>query len=444
MKPSTITGPSWKGWTRTVRTLALSAAASSVLIGVAATLGAQAKPGVSLIGVIAMPGNPLVSVDIAWIDPGTKRLYLSDRSNFGVDIVDAEQHLYVGRVTGMAGVLPSAGGTIFSNGPGPNGILVTPDDKRLWAGDGNSLVQVADVDPNSARYLKIIGSVSTAIPACDAEAAHYCGRADELGYDQRDRLILVANNAPLSTEGTHVPIAPYATFISANAPYKVLGRVSFKDAGGLEQPLWDPTSSRFLITVPGKVVGGQVVTQASVAVINPTTMMVENTYSFDCQKLAGVTSAAANGIALGASQRLLVAACGKPFLLNAASLMTPGATVAPIVINQVGGGDEVWHNPGDDRFYVTAADTSNPPVQSLGVIDAKTNTWLQNVPDVGARQVVALPATNHIFTPIVVTAATVKDPSTDRTTCTQFGLRGTGCIAVFTHPNEGRVPTRSN
>jgi len=341
-------------------------------------------------------------------------------------------------------VLPSGGGTIFSNGPGPNGVLVTPDDKRLWAGDGNSIVQVADVDPNSPRYLKIIASVSTAIPGCDADGAHYCGRADELGYDPRDRVMLVANNAPLSTDGTHPLIAPYATFISANAPYNVLGRVSFKDAGGLEQPVWDPSSGRFLITVPGRVAGGQVVTQASVAVVNPTTMMVENTYAFDCQKLAGVTSAAANGAALGASQHLLVAACGKPMLLDARALIRPGTPITPIVINQVGGGDEVWHNPGDDRFYVTGPDTSTPPVQSLGVIDAKTSTWLQNLAVPGARQVVALPATNHILTPVVVTPAVVKDPSTDRTTCSLYGLRGTGCIAVFTHADEALVPNRSN
>ena len=91
MKPSMTTGDPWNNWTRTIRTLSLVAAALSVLFGVAARLGAQAKPTVSLIGVIAMPGNPLVSVDIAWIDPGTKRFYLADRSNFGVDIIDAEQ-----------------------------------------------------------------------------------------------------------------------------------------------------------------------------------------------------------------------------------------------------------------------------------------------------------------------------------------------------------------
>jgi hypothetical protein len=116
-------------------------------------------------------------------------------------------------------------------------VLVTPDDKRLWAGDGNSIVQVADVDPNSPRYLKIIASVSTAIPGCDAEGAHYCGRADELGYDPRDRVILVANNAPLSTDGTHPLIAPYATFISAHAPYNVLGRALVQGCWRPEQPV---------------------------------------------------------------------------------------------------------------------------------------------------------------------------------------------------------------
>src|SRR5262249_32522938 len=96
-----------------------------------------------LLGVILVPGNPIISSDIGWVDPQTERYYLADRSNLGVDIVDAENHLWVGRVGGMAGPLPSGGGTTTTNGAGPNGVLVTPE-KILWAGDGNSTVQVAD------------------------------------------------------------------------------------------------------------------------------------------------------------------------------------------------------------------------------------------------------------------------------------------------------------
>src|ERR1043166_38261 len=134
---------------------------------------------VHLVGVIPVPGNPLLSTDISWTDPVTERFYLADRSNFAVDIIDAEDDVFVGRVTGMAGPNPSGGGTTTTNGPGPNGVLVTPN-QNLWAGDGNSMVRIADVNPNSPSYLTITASASTSIPACDSSTAHYCGRADEL------------------------------------------------------------------------------------------------------------------------------------------------------------------------------------------------------------------------------------------------------------------------
>jgi hypothetical protein len=388
------------------------------------------KTPVGLIGVVPVPGNPITSADIAWVDPGTERYYFADRSNFGVDIIDAENNVFVGRVRGMAGPLPSGGGTAAANGPGPNGVLVTPN-RRLWAGDGNSTVQVADVDPGSANYLQIIQSISTAIPACDSADAHYCGRADELGYDPKHHVILVANNAPLSVDAPHAAIDPYATFISATPPYAVLGYISFPGAGGLEQPLWDSEIGRFLLTVPGKLAaGGGVLTPASVAVIDPTTMMFEKSYVLDCQMLTGTTSVSTTGVALGAFQHLLVSACGNPIILNALN----GHLIN--VVRQVGGGDEVWHNPGDGRFYVTGLDTSTPPVQSLGVIDAETGTWLQNVPDVRGKNPAAFAENNHIFTIVQITAAIAAAPDTDDSTCANFGFKGTGCIAVFTHSGE--------
>src|SRR5580704_18868276 len=58
----------------------------------------------SLIGVIGIPGNPISSTDIAWVDQATERLYFTDRNNGpntappvagvpthgAVDVVDAE------------------------------------------------------------------------------------------------------------------------------------------------------------------------------------------------------------------------------------------------------------------------------------------------------------------------------------------------------------------
>ncbi|HYR85008.1 MAG TPA: hypothetical protein VE422_13080 [Terriglobia bacterium] len=389
----------------------------------------NANTPVGLVGVIPVPGNPITSADIAWVDPGTERYYFADRSNSGVDIIDAERNVFLARVTGMAGALPSGGGTATTNGPGPNGVLVTPN-RKLWAGDGNSTVQIADVDPNSIDYLKILASVSTAVPACDSATAHYCGRADELGYDPRDHIILVANNAPLSVAAPHGPVDPYATFISATPPYSVLGHITFVGAGGLEQPLWDPEIRRFFLTVPGKITGAMIVTLPSVAVINPITLKAEKSYALNCQSLAGTASVGTTGIALGAFQHLLVSACGFPMILNALN----GHVIK--VIKQVGGGDEVWYNSGDGRFYVTGPDTSTPPVQSLGVIDAETSDWLQNVPDVRGKNPAAFAENNEIFTIVQITAAMVAAPSTDNSTCSKFGFKGTGCIAVFTHADR--------
>src|ERR1700680_982216 len=80
---------------------------------------------VSFLEVVQIPGNPLLSTDLSFTDPGTERFYLADRSNSAVDIVDAEKDIFVDRVTGFAG-------TPGTNGAGPNGVLVTPD-RRLFA-----------------------------------------------------------------------------------------------------------------------------------------------------------------------------------------------------------------------------------------------------------------------------------------------------------------------
>src|SRR5450631_3022241 len=77
-----------------------------------------------LIGVITVPGNPIISADIAWVDPGTERYYLADRSNAGVDIINVETDFYEARVGGMVGVVAAQDGSMANNGPGPNGVLV--------------------------------------------------------------------------------------------------------------------------------------------------------------------------------------------------------------------------------------------------------------------------------------------------------------------------------
>jgi hypothetical protein len=351
-----------------------------------------------------------------------------------VDIVDAEKDAYVGRVTGFAG---AAG----ANGNGPNGLLVTPD-RRLFAGDGNSKLQVADVDPKSPNYLHFLVpnpgctvncGVDTADPAfaggkqCNNGTTNKCNRADELGYDPADHIIMIANDQPVAVAPATVAW-PYATFISTDT-YKILGEVIFTGAGGAEQPVWDAAIGRFLITLPGTTAQ-----PPEVAVIDPKNLSAPITaYPIVCSTIPGGTGVGANGAALGAFQHLLVSACGEPIILNALN----GAIIH--VVRDVGGGDAVWYNSGDGRFYVTSTDNTVvvPPGGTaptvLGVIDAEDSTWLQNVPDQGGRNPSAFAENNRIFSPVRVTAAQVTNTATDNTICASFGLKGTGCIAVFAH-----------
>ena len=80
-----------------------------------------------------------------------------------------------------------------------------------------------------------------------------------------------------------------------------------------------------------------------------------------------------------------------------------------------GGSDEVWFNPGDNRYYL-AETPSTAPSQNLGVIDAATFSATKVQSGLGAHSVAADQALNHIFVPIGA-----PDPACPN-----------GCIGVYT------------
>ena len=359
----------------------------------------NAKTPLEAIGVIGLPGQPLKSSDIAWVDPGTERLYFADRSNAGVDIIDAENDTFVGRVPGFAG----------ANGPhdtGPGGVLVTPA-RKLWAGDGNATVEVADVDPSSPDYLTIIKSVDVSTDACGPN----CNRADELGFDPKHHKILAAIDRPNSASDATVPIAPYAALIDADTyGVKFVTIPNIVPGGGLEQPLWDGELGRFFLTVPSVSTNAG---NGEIAVINPTTGVVQKAYSVgNCNPSGEVL----------APYQLLVVECGNVNSLIYLNALT-GEIIAPATPNVPG--DELWFNPGDDLVYAANNDTN-----VLNVVDPQTHKVIQILSDVSGRNEAAFAENNHVFTP-------VRAGTGDQ--CSKFGFVGTGCVAVFAHVEaEGR------
>jgi hypothetical protein len=377
-----------------------------------------------LVGAVYPPGANFGGFDIGWVDQATERYYVAESGptlsppvptpgSGAVDVLDAENDLVVGRITGFYGRFhPGCAGP---DGNGPNGVLVTPDnrlvvaDVGLGATDGG-LVKVFDMNTAIPPF----GALTpTATISTEADC-----RADELAYDPKDRIVLVGNPLPAAS--------PSVTFISLNTN-SVLGKVNFPTStyplvGGIEEPVWDSQlhGGRFLVNVPG----------VGIVVFNPTTTAIDTIYpvSSDCS---------GSGLVLGPFQKLLVLCQPGPArILNALN----GHLIANLP--EIPTADEGWYDPGDGRFYVPSGGASNatpPGVEGIAVIDAETNTALTPFPPgrTGMRSVSALAENNHVFVVWpppsgVAPAHSALDPCH-----TMFNLpANTGCIAVYTHESE--------
>jgi hypothetical protein len=76
---------------------------------------------------------------------------------------------------------------------------------------------------------------------------------------------------------------------------------------------------------------------------------------------------------------------------------TTGAIITEIT--QVGGVDEIWYNPGDNKYYLASRDMPNGPV--MGVIDAASHQWLENVTTGSNSHSIAVDSSNnHAFVPL--------------------------------------------
>ncbi len=390
--------------------------------------GGNPDSSVVLLCAIQAPGPlALANGTKGWVDGD--RYYLTDQSNAGLDVFDANDLAFLFRVGGMIGNATAGGGTPTTNGAGPSSVVL---DKRgrAWVADGNSQLYVVDV-----RNLKqIVATINTSIPACDGGTAttHYCGRTNEITYDPLHDLIFIQNPSPLAVAAPHGAIDTYATFVSARPPYNIVGTISFPNRRGQEAPLWDPGTRRIVTAVSGRqVVTGGVVTELYhqyVATINPRVrpFVVENQFDIDCTALGitvPVTAAnptgrtfGINDPALGPRQHMVIPACGRPIIMNARTgeFINTGIT-------QVAGGNETTYGTGDGNFYTTVGNV-------VGVIDARTAQWVENVPDTGGANPAAFGDRNLIFT--------IVQASANRTACTPFGYQATGCITVFGHTGK--------
>jgi hypothetical protein len=331
--------------------------AYSLLVLSALTLSrgiyAQAPaPTYQQIATITLPGG-LAGFDISWIDPGSQKYYLTDRTTKKgtgrIDVVDTQTNKFLYAIpatpseTGFAGNVPAT--TPGCSISGPNGVVAIPQLNQLYVGDGDSTVKVVDLAAKA-----VVATIPT-LGKC---------RADELAYDPLDHIIMITNPSDNP---------PFVTFISADTQ-TVLGRFTYPATqSGLEQPVWNPLTKRFYISVPATAT-----TLGSVDVLNPITMLMEKSY-----QVSGCSPA---GLVLTPNQHLMTS-CG----------ITLDARTGSVLAQTFGvSADELWYNPGDNRYYFGAANAA--------VVDADTNQVLTALPSAGGHTLAVDPNNNHIFAPV--------------------------------------------
>src|SRR5213078_3407099 len=91
--------------------LALSGAAFGACTGP----GAPANTETKCLTAVQIPGKPLRSYDISWVNPQRGEYYLADRSNASIDIIDTRHLTFKRKLGGFVGVKLNSAGTAVNN-----------------------------------------------------------------------------------------------------------------------------------------------------------------------------------------------------------------------------------------------------------------------------------------------------------------------------------------
>ena len=381
----------------------------------------------------------------------------------------------------------------------PDGEAITADGNNLFIANGSSSVVVFDLTTNPATVVATIptgqspqyDSGAAGIAPCIASANGRafsdptCGdlRADEMSYDEKDKILLVANGDPgfpfvtlidmsavVAHTGNCLPVSPANPYGPSNFPTCILGQIYYDGApanninvavdnqagfpcpdpsttapsgvsgtgvgaggknvpchhgpiitgfGGAISPAgiggsaFNPNTGHFLVTnanATGDLTVGTI-DEIDPRIGNPNGPIVINSFVMPNCMPTSVVQGPGDNFLVGCADHDGVAFPPNMYGING----TTGAIIA--TINNVGGVDEIWYNAGDNRYYLAARDMPTGPV--LGVIDARTNLWLQNVAtNANSHSVAVDPNTNHAFVPLQAGAP-----------CTTQSANG--CIGVY-------------
>ncbi|MBV9813458.1 MAG: PEP-CTERM sorting domain-containing protein [Acetobacteraceae bacterium] len=342
------------------------------------------------------PGGAMTQFDISYVDPLTGIYYFADRSNASVDIINGATNSVLAQAGGFAGQLSSTGIS------GPDGVVVVNNGTTatLYAGDGGSILRSFNVNNPAAPVAQ--GTVNTG-------GVQF--RVDEMAYSPSSNQLFAANNANSPAFATLINATPPTPTI-AHGNILVPGQVA---SGGMEQPVWNPNTGTFFVSVPtfnGTDAGGVQEFSTSGAALR--------TYNLSS---LGIASCSPAGLVLGGSGNLTIG-CGNAGTQTV--VLNPTGTGSIVAtISSVSGSDELWYDPATGNVFATGVNAAGDRV--IDVISDANQALLQSIDltalgaGLGNLHSVAVdPLNDEIFVPLL--ASTASMPAT---------LCPDGCVAVF-------------
>lgn len=416
-------------------TLAMGLWLAAVLMCTGLTAPAQAVPHTRLLTAIDIPGNPIRSFDISWVNPIRAEYYLADRSNKGVDIIDTIHNTFKKTIGGFVGiVINPATGAVNNNLSGPDGV--TSHGKWLYVGDGDSTLKVIDLEEG-----KIVATIPTGGST----------RLDEMALTTDGKLLVAVNNAE---------DPPFATLFTANGDDQtnsvtVITKITADSAAippgfglSIEQPAWEELTHRFIVSVPtiannpldpaGCNYGqnsGPVTCSGAVLVIDPTNILSP------IEKIVPLYQCGPNGATAGPNGNVMLGCTPNNQKSDHETTVINAKTFHYVDVGNLTGSDEVWYNPGSNRYYT--ASSAMPGGAVLGVADGTSNFLLETLPQSSSSHSVAADSLrSQIYVPQAAPKSVVGIGG-DVTTVGQIICGGTrGCVAVYSTPRRP-VPEES-
>jgi hypothetical protein len=393
--------------------------------------GAPTATQTKCLTAISIPGNPLRTFDISWVNPDRAEYYFADRSNNGIDIIDTQTLTFKRTIGGFVGV-QLTNGAVNNNISGPDGV--TSHGRWLYAGDGDSTLKVIDLNAPVSPIKQIISTGGTT-------------RVDEMALTTDGTLLLASNNAE---------DPPFVTLFAANGDaaasktskiIKITVDPTIIPPGfglSLEQTAWDPQTARFYTSIPiiandppgcnfGQLTG-PITCHGGMLVSDPHNPVAVYG-AFDPTTNTGVVPLPAcspNGTTVGPHDNLLLGCTPGNNPSDTQTLVISAKTKASLSVNGITGSDEVWFNQGDNRYYLGANRAIGGA--KLGVIDAKSNFLVETIPQSSnSHSVAADSKRNLIFVPQVAPVAVVG--AGGDVTNVGAGICGgnSGCVAVYRH-----------